>query len=314
MYIYIVYGQNIYYFFMKEKQRIPLATPEIRYPVDNPSYVYRAETQSRSWGEKAVIEPLPFYPHAMEFCRHFGKWWCLDEKNRYALVVCVPEGRLRYRLDGKSVIISGTDVLIIPRGVRYYFETVGDEVYQKDVLYLLGVNIDEILDTLGLKSMQPIHLPSLDHLRENFKALYDIIGNKNPQSMSQAVGIAFSILNYLAMYAVEKENTPALLNVLKSRFSNDFSNRIDLESAAKEYGISTKTISRMFKYHLGVTPGEFRRTARNAAACRLLKTTNLSVKEIADQLGYSNQFHFSSVFKKENGKSPVQYRKEPVSQ
>ena len=295
---------------MKSEKKIPLGTPEISYPKGNPSFVYRAEVDSRSWGDRTVIEPLPFYPHAMEFCRHYGKWWCLDEKSRYALVVCVPEGKLRYRLDGRSVTVSGNDVLIIPRGVRFYFETFDDSCYMKDVLYLLGVNIDEILDTLGLKSMYPIHLPSLDYLQESFRKLYNIIGEKNPQNMSEAAGIAFAILNYLAMYANKQDAQPALLNMLKSRFSNDFSSRIDLEGTAKEYGVSSKTITRLFKNYLGMTPGKFRSVSRNKAACRLLRTTNLSVKEIADCLGYTNQFHFSNVFSRENGKSPAKYRKE----
>ena len=101
------------------------------------------EIIERSFGGP-VIEPLPLYPHAMEFCCHYGKWWCEDPYNRFVLVISVPDGRLRYRLDGRSIILSGNDVLIIPRGVKYYFETVDDTVYRKNVLYLMGMNVDDL--------------------------------------------------------------------------------------------------------------------------------------------------------------------------
>ena len=78
---------------------------------------------------------------------------------------------------------------------------------------------------------------------------------------------------------------------------------------AEEYQISAKTITRMFKQHFGVTPLQFRRNARNDMAQRLLATTDLSIKEIADKLGYSSQFHFSLEFKQDNGVSPTEYRK-----
>ena len=266
------------------------------------------EIIERSWGGP-VIEPLPLYPHAMEFCRHYGKWWCEDPYNRFVLVISVPDGRLRYRLDGRSIILSGNDVLIIPRGVKYYFETVDDTVYRKNVLYLMGMNVDDILETLNLKSMQPITLPSLDFLQQSFNNIYEFLGENTPEKRAEASGIAFALLNYLSANIKEQENYPALLKMLKSRFSNDFTSRINLGEIAKEYQISAKTVTRMFKQHLGVTPLQFRRNARNDMAQRLLSTTNLSIKEIADKLGYSSQFHFSIEFKQDNGVSPTAYRR-----
>ena len=110
---------------MKKQEKIQLETPEITYPADDPSFIYRAEMITRSWGG-SVIEPMPLYPHAVEFCRHYGKWWCRDARSRYALVICVPEGVLRYSFDGRSINISGNNVLVIPPGTKFYFENDDD--------------------------------------------------------------------------------------------------------------------------------------------------------------------------------------------
>jgi AraC-like DNA-binding protein len=43
-------------------------------------------------------------------------------------------------------------------------------------------------------------------------------------------------------------------------------------------------------------------------AVQLLNTTNLSIKEISDQLGFSDQFYFSRAFSKMHGHAPTEHR------
>ena len=150
---------------------------------------------------------------------------------------------------------------------------------------------------------------SLDYLQQKFNAIYELLGDKNPENRAEAAGETFSLINYLASNIKESENIPPLLKLLKSRFSNDFTSRINLEQIAHEYQVSSKNITRMFKKHLGLTPSEFRRKTRNEHARRLLAASDLSVKEIADKLGYSSQFYFSQEFKADNKVSPSAYRK-----
>ena len=49
---------------------------------------------------------------------------------------------------------------------------------------------------------------------------------------------------------------------------------------------------------------------RIETACNLLKNTNLSLKEISAKVGYSNQYYFSSCFKKKTGQTPSSYRQQ----
>jgi hypothetical protein len=45
------------------------------------------------------------------------------------------------------------------------------------------------------------------------------------------------------------------------------------------------------------------------AACHLLDTTALSVKEVAAELGYEDPYYFSRIFQKTLGCSPLAYRR-----
>jgi AraC-like DNA-binding protein len=44
-------------------------------------------------------------------------------------------------------------------------------------------------------------------------------------------------------------------------------------------------------------------------AVELIHDSKLTIAEIAEKLGYCDQFHFSRQFKKALGKSPIQFRK-----
>ena len=64
----------------------------------------------------------------------------------------------------------------------------------------------------------------------------------------------------------------------------------------------------LFKRWVGSSPIDYFIRLRMQQACRLLTATNLSVKEIAADLGYDDPFYFSRVFKSVHGVAPSDFR------
>jgi AraC-like DNA-binding protein len=64
----------------------------------------------------------------------------------------------------------------------------------------------------------------------------------------------------------------------------------------------------LFKEQTGCSPRDYLHLLRIHRACQLLRSSTLSVKEIATRLGYQDQFHFSRQFKAFQGVSPSEYR------
>lgn len=67
-------------------------------------------------------------------------------------------------------------------------------------------------------------------------------------------------------------------------------------------------LSRLFKDETGIKFVVYLNNLRLKHALRLLETTNLKVYEIAEQVGYSNLSYFSTVFKKNFGQNPFDYK------
>lgn len=85
-----------------------------------------------------------------------------------------------------------------------------------------------------------------------------------------------------------------------------------LETYASSLGIGRTTFYGKLKGIVGCSPNEYVRILRMKKAAELLLTTDLNISEIGFQVGINDPFYFSKCFKASFGKSPSQYRKDPV--
>lgn len=85
---------------------------------------------------------------------------------------------------------------------------------------------------------------------------------------------------------------------------------LSLEQIAAEEGVSPFYLSRLFKEETGVNYIEFLTARRMEKARALLANPELSLKQIAFEVGYHDPNYFSRVFKKTTGLSPREYRKQ----
>lgn len=74
-------------------------------------------------------------------------------------------------------------------------------------------------------------------------------------------------------------------------------------------GYSSAHLNRLFREHFDMTPYEYLREYKFRYARNLLQTTDMSVAEIADAVGYSNPSHFFSGFKTYYGVTPRECRR-----
>src|ERR1700730_14587054 len=84
---------------------------------------------------------------------------------------------------------------------------------------------------------------------------------------------------------------------------------VSLAALATAAGLERRTLLRRFASATGMTPIEYSRRVRIARARELLEGGELSQKEIAQALGYSDVASFARVFRKAVGEAPGTYRK-----
>ena len=84
---------------------------------------------------------------------------------------------------------------------------------------------------------------------------------------------------------------------------------ISLNILADEFHLSSQYISQLFKSEIGVNFLAYLTSIRMERAKKLLLATSLSIGEISEKCGYADYRVFTKAFKKEEGSTPSQYRR-----
>ena len=100
----------------------------------------------------------------------------------------------------------------------------------------------------------------------------------------------------------------SLIKLAINFITENYSKDITLESIAREIHLTPGYISQLFKQETGINFLEFLHKYRVEKSKELLKNKFLKNYEIAYMVGYTNEKHFSKIFKKYTGLTPSQYR------
>lgn len=111
-------------------------------------------------------------------------------------------------------------------------------------------------------------------------------------------------------YECPSHNDLVLIGKMKDYIEQNYCDcNFSMQGAAEALGISISYFSIFFKEQTGTNPVDYTSTLRMQKAKQLLKTTDLSAKEISLKVGYYNVSSFIRRFKQMNGITPGDYRK-----
>lgn len=114
-------------------------------------------------------------------------------------------------------------------------------------------------------------------------------------------------LPYLSLQT-EAEHNDAMVARAQHWLRKHFADDVTLPELADTLSVSVRTLIRRFNSVLGVTPLAYLQSQRIEIARTLLESGDLSIEEIARQVGYQNCSSFTRLFRKHVGTPPAAYR------
>lgn len=99
-----------------------------------------------------------------------------------------------------------------------------------------------------------------------------------------------------------------IASLVKKYIESNYQKPIDLNIIADHFSFSPSYLTKIFLEHNEITPSKYISNYRINIAKQLLGDPTLSIKTIANKVGYTDPFHFSKSFKKVTGVSPTSYR------
>ena len=94
--------------------------------------------------------------------------------------------------------------------------------------------------------------------------------------------------------------------------ADHYNEPLSLETLAGLLHVNESYFCRIFRASNGISPKEYIVKMRIAAAAQQLKSTGADVLDIAQSCGFNSMSNFYSAFKRITGKTPIQYREQPL--
>jgi AraC-like DNA-binding protein len=95
----------------------------------------------------------------------------------------------------------------------------------------------------------------------------------------------------------------------RTTLAENFDKHITIPQLARQTGINEAKLKEGFRELFGQSIHAYLQQLRLEKAQELLLTTSMSVTDITYEIGYSHVTHFTSLFKKELGITPTEWRK-----
>ena len=127
--------------------------------------------------------------------------------------------------------------------------------------------------------------------------------------------LAGATANLVALFYSAQQALPAVeahkstvIEMAIDRIHNEFARNLDMQVLAQELGVSYSWFRTTFTAHIGLSLHQYLLELRVNHARTLLAETELSIKEIAMQSGFADEFYFSRLFRKKLSLTPSQWR------
>ena len=127
------------------------------------------------------------------------------------------------------------------------------------------------------------------------------------RTMIQQLIIKLMRLDYTAQNEITADQP--LAQKLQDILDTEHPANISMQNVCEKLNYSPAHISRTFRKLYGVTFTAYLQKLKLAQSCRLLLETDLSVEQVAENVGYKNVQFFHRIFREHYQLSPLQYRK-----
>ena len=169
----------------------------------------------------------------------------------------------------------------------------------KRSLYGVKFNSSKVVTTV-LKMMKTINKKhGIERIITLFKIL-DFLGKSNDVTLISSVTHSSE--------AITKSNNEPIDRVF-TYLINNFKEEVALSDVASYVKLNPASLCRYFKHVTGKTLFDCLNDIRIEQACKLLSHSNLTISQIAYEVGFNNLSHFNKRFKSVTSQTPTEYKK-----
>jgi AraC family transcriptional regulator, arabinose operon regulatory protein len=253
------------------------------------------------------ITDIGYYPKARFHRRERRKG-----SEQHVLIYCV-QGEGWYQVQEEKYNVKPNQLFILPAGVYHQYGSENRNPWTIYWLHFTGSQAGSFVQYLyGDNAHSPLTV--VPH-EERFLLFEDIFSHLNMSFNVDNIVYANNCLYHFLVsfresvykHAVDQDQGDVVkqsVEYMKLHLDRTFT----LQELAEQAGLSASHYSAVFRRKTQNSPINFFMFLKVQKACQLLENTSFRVKEIAQQVGFEDPYHFSRVFSQFIGLSPRQFR------
>ncbi len=257
----------------------------------------------------------------LDFTRVYPHW-----HNDIELIV-IKQGEGYVDVDTQTFHVQQGDIVLVRPGqihsIYQYQQTVMEYeniIFQTTLLYTSNSDPCTIEYFRPYMTHDYTLLCHIHHQTINYNKLSSYINEIDNLCNSQPRYYQLSVKSYLyqffyLLFSSQEELTPTLprksLRKIKQVITyveEHYNEEITIETTAKHLGVSNSHFMKLFKQNMHMTFTTYLNHYRLNKACTLLTTTDKSILEISEQVGFNNLSYFNRQFKDQYQMTPRNYR------
>lgn len=265
-----------------------------------------------SWVDEMKQHPLTenLYPTSFGFYSRAADHFMERDSHNDSLLLCCLEGRAFLEVGDSTYHIKKGDLLILPSGLNHKYWSDNDDPWSVYWVHFDGNKADDFILNLNRPDNSPVWALGLkSRVIADFLILLET-RNRAYQldSFLYASSVLRQMLSFLGQIAMDPDQARLNIDEVHVYMQKEINQQLDLDELASHFNMSRFHFAKIFRELSGTSPISYFISLKMKQACHILDTSNQSIGEISDELGYSDAYYFSRIFKQKTGYSPKNYR------
>jgi len=228
------------------------------------------------------------------------------EKSDVSCIEYIEKGMGTVEIDGQTFYPEEGDTYFLQVGTRHHYFSDRNSPWKKVFINVSGSLLDSLIEGYGLKNAY--YFKGLDLSKEMY-SIFFLAKERREDSTEEIILILNSVFLKMREHMKGVGYSSDIAEKIKEFLRNNAASRLKMEELCDYVSRSESQVIKIFKQAYGITPYAYFLNKKMKLAQDMLLNTNLSVKQIAGNLSFTDEYYFSNVFKKKIGISPAKFRK-----
>ena len=223
-----------------------------------------------------------------------GRNETIKNRKSYGLSFCT-EGKITYEIGGKSAVSDENHAVILPKGRSYSLYGNKSGIFPVINFDCKDFLCDEVIS---------LPIQNSDTYIKDFEKMKAL--SLFEENRAKMMSVFYNLLHRLSTESsVRNVILPAIMYI-ESNYQNP---KLTNSVLAEKCNISEVYFRKIFTEAYKTTPKQFIVDIRINKAKQLLSDGFLNIGAVAEECGFSNQYHFCRLFKEKTGFTPTEYMK-----